>query len=253
MGKAQTFVGRPVRIGRFELLLDEYVPTAWLAARLTEQRTSTQVPRILQPMTLPNGTPVMFKRVGPSRNRHGWLSRLNAAHRLKPRFAAAEGRALQDFWNASLPVPRLLGYGEQWRFGIRGDGLVLSEYLPLPTVQVELARTGCEALWLRWFALIARIHAAGYAHGDCDTDNFLMRPTGELLAIDLEKAGSLTPKLQRKDVLRALRCRIEADGGASACTELLYVYAKHCKLPQTGAQLVETALGRYKPAESQQS
>ena len=131
-------------IDHFELWLAPQLNREFVASLIARMAVSTVSPRQYFTAELPTGGPVWVKCVAASRHRFEPWSSINILPRLRPRFAAAEGAAYLAFANAGIATPALYAFGEEWRFGLRGRGIVVVEWLPDITLALS-SRTSCSA------------------------------------------------------------------------------------------------------------
>ena len=127
----------------------------------------------------------------------------NLVRRLRTGRARLEGEGYRAFEAAGIRTPRMLFYFEERRLGLHRLGVVATVRLPVLTVTRTWRASGDEGLFLEIAGELALVHAAGLAHGDPITRNFLAtrpRPT----IFDLATWGKLTPARQEEDIVRHL-------------------------------------------------
>jgi len=104
--------------------------------------------------------------------------------RIRASRAIAEGRGYRAFAAASLPTPRLFAFGEQSRVRPRAGAFVVTERVRGRNAAHWWAIRPDADLGVRVARLLARIHAAGLAHGDAAMRNFVL-VDGREYAVDL--------------------------------------------------------------------
>ena len=100
---------------------------------------------------------------------------------VKPTRAAAEWRTSRALLAAGVPTPRPLGWGEKRTAGIwRGSVLLMAAVTPRTTLAAHLREHGdapeTGALVIRTADAVARLHAAGFFHGDLHGANIMLGP-----------------------------------------------------------------------------
>lgn len=106
-----------------------------------------------------------------------------------------------------IEAPKVWLFMER-RIGWRVEAFLLMSEVngqPLATLDMEKFELACVSA----VDVIARLHALGISHGDCNLYNFLAGD--EVRLIDFERAAEVTPKRAEKDLLK-LFARIKAHG-----------------------------------------
>lgn len=128
------------------------------------------------------------------------LRRTNPLRRLLSRYAAKEAHAYLNFRQLGLAVPKVLAFGEEWKFMVRHRGLFVVEALQGLSIQHLLHETRNTQWVERIFTTISRIHRAGVTHGDAHLVNFI-GTEDEIYAIDIDKSKPVTEKGKATDLV----------------------------------------------------
>jgi len=125
-------------------------------------------------------------------------------HRLRPRYANSEGNAYINYNKKGLLTPTLIGFGEEWRYGIRNRGIIIIEAIDAPSVQDMLKTDEYEYWFNTVFDTIIQIHQAGITHGDANLVNFIA-DNNRVLSIDIENSRKITRKKQLSDLINIVK------------------------------------------------
>jgi tRNA A-37 threonylcarbamoyl transferase component Bud32 len=129
-------------------------------------------------------------RVGSGRHPHRerWKARIGRAP------AAREWRALRTLRRAGLPVPEPVALGEL----ANGDRVLAMRFQPGLPLSEALAARGAErrALLTALGEAVARLHAAGWIHGDLHAGNILVE-ADRLLLLDWQHSGRSRSRRKR--------------------------------------------------------
>ena len=218
------------RQARFQLQSDSGVPRSWVRDVIRRLDELPQDGHFSQRrrgvVDLPNGLgseQAFIKVFHHASPRHHKWRRKCPVQRLRRRYADHEGRALRHLASAGIPVPRVLFYGEEWRFGVRSRGVVATEAIEAPTLFEVFAR-GVDRHWLDAYSrTLARIHAARLSHGDAHSQNFLVHDS-HLVTIDLENSRALTPKKKTSDLVTMVSSVLHATGCEGLANSALESY-----------------------------
>ncbi len=137
--------------------------------------------------------PVFVKRFHDGRFPWGPIGRLRDRQR-----ARNEARRLAELARAGLPVPAVVGIAET------ANGVELRlEYLSGARPLEELLEEGSAALASRLGTLLARLHAAGFVHGDLHTGNVLVDASGKAWIVDAAAIRRGSSSARTGDLVRA--------------------------------------------------
>ena len=239
---------RPFRLGRFRLLVDplwsndsvEQVLTESEALGAPEFAENRRRGKVVAPSS--GYSDSFVKRYAPTDAQSIALKRRHPLHRLRSRYAYNEGAAYCFFRSAGIAVPKVHFFGEQWRFGFRGEGVVAIEFLDGRLVQDELL--GDEpGYWVEnTVDAVIKMHQLGYTHGDANLINFIAVGR-QSYAIDLENSRRVTDKKRSSDLVNILKSVHFSTGSR----ELMGVAASRyeesgLRLPQSAGDLFSKAL-----------
>lgn len=201
---------RKVKIGNFKLLATEALDLNWLerlVASLDILPPVSYAPnRARARVKLPAdfaAESAFVKLYAHTDCQSRGFRRTNPFRRLLPRYAAKEAKAYLRFQRSGLAVPEMLVFGEEWRFGIRNQGLFAAETVDGPSLQSLLNDTR-DPRWIdQIFDTITRIHQAGFTHGDAHLVNFLERD-GNIYCIDIDKSKPISEKGRLTDLINIM-------------------------------------------------
>ncbi len=172
---------------------------------------------------------------------HTSFKRRHFLHRLRPRYANSEGNAYINYQKKGLSTPALIGFGEEWRYGIRNRGVIIIEAINAPSVQ-DMLRTPDYKYWINTaFETITQIHKAGITHGDANLVNFIA-DNNRVLAIDIENSRQITQKKQLSDLVNIIKSYfLEYEERKIICENLTKYENAGLTLPIQSGQLIEKA------------
>lgn len=220
------------------------------ARRLVDEALSRSGDRVAFVLDRPGGTPdadgkpERFFVKAEFRRPHQPLTA-----RFRPGRAVSEGRGYRRILEAGLPAPRLLLFGEQPRWYPRGCALVVTRKLRGLDAARRWMRKGELAIPLEAARLLARVHAAGFVHGDAVLRNFLSSG-GAMHVIDLPRWGPWSTRNAIRDLSRLVTSTHKRRPLPREGEELLEAYAAEKsgaadRLPSDWRDRVRAEAARY--------
>lgn len=161
----------------------------------------------------PNPIAIKFYPTVQCEDRRQWRKR-NRLRQLGSRYAGAEARNYELFRRIGVATPRLLAWGERWRYGLRHEGVLVTEYVAAPTLDT-LLKNGDTSWVLHGAEALAKLHNAGHVHLDCYPRN-CFSADGGILMFDLETVNRFNPERQQRDLSRMFMPVLQEQGSPEA-------------------------------------
>jgi tRNA A-37 threonylcarbamoyl transferase component Bud32 len=143
--------------------------------------------------------------------------------RVLPSRALQEGKGYLEFARRGIKTVPLIAWGEERRWGLWQQGVIVTEAINAKTVEEEYTVHNDPDLLVKTAQQLSRIHNIGLAHGDPLARNFLA--TAETpIPFDLPSWSHRTVKSQRQDLIRFLGSMWALTGNKKMTQTLLSCY-----------------------------
>lgn len=201
---------KKIKIDNFKFRINQEFTPQWLEKLIASLQLLPKVPyatnrsRAYVELSENNSVPRAFvKTYAHTDCQSRGFRRTNPLRRLLPRYAFKEGTAYIKFQRLGLRVPKLLAFGEEWKFGVRHRGVLIVEALEGPSLQTLLHETRDHEGIDRIFETITEIHLAGRTHGDAHLVNFI-KSNDKIYAIDIDKSKTISEKGRVTDLINIM-------------------------------------------------
>ncbi|MGE4618375.1 MAG: lipopolysaccharide kinase InaA family protein [Planctomycetota bacterium] len=143
--------------------------------------------------------------------------------RILPSRALREGNGYLEFARRGIKTVPLIAWGEERRWGLWQQGVVVTAAIEAKTVEQEFTINKDPDLLMKTAQQLAQIHEADLAHGDPLARNFLATVDAPT-PFDLPSWSQRTARSQSKDLIRFLGSILTLTGSQKMTRTLLSCY-----------------------------